>query len=43
MKRYQVGCAGLFLVLVSIESAGVAWAEDNTLTEKERTASWILH
>ena len=42
MRLSHVGWAGLLVAVVSIGSAGVARAEDNSLTEEERSAGWIL-
>ncbi len=42
MKLSQLGCAGLLVVGFSIGAAVATLADDNALTEKERSEGWIL-
>jgi len=42
MRLRQVRCAGLLVVGWAFAYAGMAAAEDNVLTEKERSAGWLL-
>ncbi|MBC8354004.1 MAG: DUF1080 domain-containing protein [Planctomycetes bacterium] len=42
MRLSQLSCTGLLFVGFSITSAGAALADDNALTDKERSEGWIL-